>query len=532
MIINTRYNSYIEVSILSYRGEQKIKGKTYVYEAFAHWDKDKKHSVQKRIYIGTKDEVSGNFIPNNKYYELYGTKQKTDTEHPIPSIIKTDDYGDVYLLRQIANVTGLSGVLKNVFPSTHKELLACAVFLIATKSALHLCKQWIESVCDFEGLKLSSQRISALLQSLDENSRMNFYRQWASLRQDKEYLAFDITSISSYSELIDYVEQGYNRDLEDLPQVNLGMLFGENSKLPVFCRLYPGSIRDVSTLTGMIQFMSILKLCRMHYVMDKGFYSEKGIAPLLEQRIKFSIGVPFTTLLATNAVRDCAAGILAPSNAIEVNGQLLYAVTRTLTLKSRRVYLHVYLDEQRQSAKRSNFMKKLLRLEEGLRSGAIKLRGNKIAKKYLSCRKSKNGVHIRRKVQAIEEDTALYGFFVILTNDSKDPRYVLDIYRTKDVIEKSFDNLKNDLDLNRLNVHSDAAMEGRVFLGFISLILSSYIRETMRQNNLYKSFTFSSLLAELKKQKMVHFSGGKTMLTELSKTQRTIFEAFHIAPPT
>jgi transposase len=235
--------------------------------------------------------------------------------------------------------------------------------------------------------------------------------------------------------------------------------------------------------------------------------------------------------LATDVAHECAAGIRDPTNAIEVNGQLLYAVTRVLTLQSRRVYLHVYFDEQRQAAKRSDFMQKLLSLENGLRNGDTKLGKNKTAKKYLSWRKSKNGIHIRRKTQAIEKDTALYGFFVILTNDSKDPRYVLDVYRTKDVIEKSFDNLKNDLDLNRLNVHSEAAMEGRVFLGFISLILSSYIRETMRQNNLYKSFTFSSLLAELKKQKMVHFAGGKTMLTELTKTQRTIFEAFHIPAP-
>jgi hypothetical protein len=421
------------VSILSYRGEQKIKGKIYVYEAFAHWDKGKKHSVQKRVYIGAKDEVTGEFVPNKKYYELYGCQPQSNAKPSLPSITKTDDYGDVYLLQQIANVTGLSSVLEIVFPNTHKEILACAIFLVAEKSALHLCKQWSESIYEYAGLKLSSQRISALLQGMDENSRMNFYRRWASLRQDKEYLAFDLTSISSYSELIEYVEYGYNRDLEDLPQINLGMLFGENSKLPIFCRVYPGSIRDVSTLTGMIRFMETLKLCRMHYVMDRGFYSEKGIAPLLEQRIKFCIGVPFTTSLATNAVRECVTIMQSPANAIEVNGQLLYAVTRLLTLQSRRVYLHIYLDEQRRTAKRSDFMQKLLKLEDGLRSGAIKPGGNNTVMRYLACRKSKNGLHIRRKANAIEKDTALYGFFVILTNDSKDARYVLDVYRTKDV---------------------------------------------------------------------------------------------------
>ena len=49
---------------------------------------------------------------------------------------------------------------------------------------------------------------SELLPRLDEDSRMNFYRKWAEFRADKEYLALDITSVSSWSELIQYVEPG------------------------------------------------------------------------------------------------------------------------------------------------------------------------------------------------------------------------------------------------------------------------------------------------------------------------------------
>ena len=48
---------------MAYQGKQKINGKTYVYQAIATWDKDKKRSKQKRVYIGREDE-SGNFIPN------------------------------------------------------------------------------------------------------------------------------------------------------------------------------------------------------------------------------------------------------------------------------------------------------------------------------------------------------------------------------------------------------------------------------------------------------------------------------------
>lgn len=51
---------------MSYRGEQKIKGKIYVYEAVAVWNQEKKRSEQKRLYIGTRDPETGDFIPNKK----------------------------------------------------------------------------------------------------------------------------------------------------------------------------------------------------------------------------------------------------------------------------------------------------------------------------------------------------------------------------------------------------------------------------------------------------------------------------------
>jgi transposase len=276
----------------------------------------------------------------------------------LPSIITTKDYGDVHLLRHIAAETGLSSVLEAVFPNCHNDILGCAMHLVINNNALHLCKQWAESAWNIDETKLSSQRISELLQVLDENSQMNFYRQWASLRQEREYLAFDITSISSYSELIEQVEHGYNRDKEDLPQINLAMLFGEETKLPVFCRTYLGSIHDVSTLTNMVKFIDTINMERMHLVMDKGFYSEKGVASLLEKRTKFSIGVPFTTALVKDAVNAVRQEISNPANAIAVGNDIIYASTSVVSLHSRRAYIHVFFDEKRISQKELTSFKK------------------------------------------------------------------------------------------------------------------------------------------------------------------------------
>ena len=515
---------------MSYRGEQKIKGKTYVYEAVATWDAQNHRSKQKRTYIGTKDPDTGELIPNAQYYALYGGAPEPANRSGNAKAVRSVDFGNIYFLHTIAENTGLQEILRDVFPEDWQEILACAWYSLCEQKALYLCEQWRETAAIDQHLSLSSPRISELLQSLDEQKRFSFYRKWASLRMEKEYLALDISSISSYSELIDYVEYGFNRDKENLPQINLAMLFGEQSRLPVFSRVYPGSIKDVSTLVGMFDFMKELHITGMRYVMDKGFYSEKGLEPLLEKRVKFTVGVPFSTAFAKEAVKRAMSSMANPANAIEVNGQLFYCQTTKMLLHNRRVYVHVYFDETRHVTERTVFMHKLLKTEAGLQDGTVK-QTDPFAAKYFTTRHSKKGLLIRRNEQAIQEANAFNGYFVLLSNDSKDARYLLDIYRTKDVVEKSFNNLKNDLDLQRLHVHSDAAMEGRIFIGFLALIFTSYIRNVMREKDLYRLFTFSSLIGELKKQKCIRFSNGNEQLTELTAKQKAIFKAFHFDDP-
>jgi transposase len=46
---------------------------------------------------------------------------------------------------------------------------------------------------------------------------------------ENETLLFDITSLSSASRNIDWLEWGYNRDGLDLPQVNLGLVLSLHS---------------------------------------------------------------------------------------------------------------------------------------------------------------------------------------------------------------------------------------------------------------------------------------------------------------
>lgn len=513
---------------MSYRGEQPIKGTIYIYEATATWNPKKKRSEQKRTYIGKKDPVTGALIPNERYKNAHPDEFPMDKPATIP-VQRSVDFGNIYLMKQLAESTGLKQVIQECFPDCWQELLVCAMHLCSENEPLYLCQQWAEDSA--VPIAPSSQKLSKLLVFLNEERRMCFYQAWAKLRAEREYLALDITSVSSWSELIQYVERGYNRDHEKLPQINLGMLFGEQSRLPVFCRTYPGSIKDVSTLVGMSTFTDHLSLKLLHLVMDRGYYSLKGITPLLKNYIKFSIGVPFTTNLAKEAVTQVQETISSPRNAIEVDGHIYYAQTLVRTINDRRVYLHVYFDEERHARERTVLVQKIIQLETELTDGSMK-RMAPAAKKYFSFHKRKDGgYNIHRNEEVIEQERSLSGYFEIMSNDSKDAKYVLEVYRTKDVVEKSFDNLKNDLDLERLRVHSDDAMEGRIFIGFVSLILISSIREQMRQAGLYQSFSFNTLMKELKKLKLVEFKNGDKLLTEITAKQKKIYKDFGLRAP-
>lgn len=70
---------------------------------------------------------------------------------------------------------------------------------------------------------------------------------------------------------------GYNRDKERLPQINMGMYYGEESCLPLYYRVYPGSISDKTHLKYMVADNEFINGKRTRFVMDRGFYSKENL---------------------------------------------------------------------------------------------------------------------------------------------------------------------------------------------------------------------------------------------------------------
>ncbi|KUO74321.1 MAG: hypothetical protein APF81_02825 [Desulfosporosinus sp. BRH_c37] len=104
------------------------------------------------------------------------------------------------------------------------------------------------------------------------------------------------------------------------------------------------------------------------------------------------------------------------------------------------------------------------------------------------------------------------------------------IYREKDVVEKGFLRLKNSLDLGRLRVHREDTMQNKIFVGFISLILTTHIHKVMLAKEFYKMMTMKKLLLTLSKLRL-QIVNGTRILFPLTKDQKVIYKAFNIDEP-
>lgn len=449
-------------------------------------------------------------------------------------------YGAYYLYTKISERNGLLQALKESLPDCWMECFTLACYMISTGDPLMYCKDWLMDMESYPVGSLSSQRISELLMSLPAQEREAFYGNWYAAHDDKEYLALDITSESSYSELIEDVEWGYNRDHEQLPQINLCMMMGETSRLPIHQTVYAGSHKDVRTLiTSLSRFEAATGRHSVTIVMDKGFFSSPNVNFLLGGQHRpahnFLISIPFTCAFAKKQIESERKDIDRVENTIVVNGYPLRAVTKVRAWnKDHKVYTHIYYNAKKAFGIREDLYAKVSMLRQKAVMHPEKYIADEECRKYLNIRKSEkqaSGYTVSIRSDVLEKALYTAGWVVLISNDIKEAVEAMCIYRDKDVVEKSFLRLKNSIDLGRLRVHSDNTMQGKLFVGFLASILMAEINKTMVEHDMYKNYTMREVLNILAKLRVQDIN-NRRILYPVTKEQRLIYEAFGVALPT
>jgi len=196
------------------------------------------------------------------------------------------------------------------------------------------------------------------------------------------------------------------------------------------------------------------------------------------------------------------------------------------------MYLHLYHNDQRATDDKTAFNELLDLLEEELLSGKRKPEHEKLYAKYFEINETPvRGISLIPRQEAINKAQKNYGYFALLSNGIKDPLEALEIYRSKDLIEKAFGNLKERLNMRRTSVSSDENLEGKLFVQFIALIYLSYIKKVMSEKNLSKNYTLQELLDELDVIERFDQPGRKSRVGEMTKKQMELYTLFEVATP-
>ena len=498
-------------------------GTSYVYLTTKAYRDSKGRPTSDEAAIGKLAPDGKSLIPNQRYYEFF------PQEKPIVATSKAFGAAAVVLL--IARRLGIVELLDEACGRLGPLVLLAASYMIEKDNVmLHIADYCDESFTN-EGLRLDSQSLSELFALLGLPERSAFLSSWVRLRQEEEYIAYDVTSLSTYSGGIEDAEWGHNRDGEDLLQINLGMFVGETSQLPVYYATYQGSVLDKTHLSYMLDSARALGISKVRFVFDRGFVSADNLAYVKEQHLSFITALPAHLLSYKELVAKAVqSGIASSENA--VSGQGLYALKESVKVGSLTLSAHVFYSPQKRASDEVVLYAKIEKLESEL----VKMTSTKkLPKRYTDFFSVSQGkgtssdMTFARDHKKIDERLFRSGYFVLATtDDTLLSEEVLLTYRYKDRIEKAFTGMKNQLDFNRMRTHGTLTTDGKLFCGFVAMILRSSIRVALSNNKETKKMPVTVAIKELRKLKRITYSSGEVLHTVVTKTQRLILDALGI----
>lgn len=524
----------------------KRTGITYVYESKAFWDKEKRQSRARRTLLGRLDPETGEIVPTDgrgkRRRDMF--PEEAAKHAALPNIHRRFA-GATHLFDAICKMTGVAEDLRRCFPDTWKAILSVAYYLIIEDSnPLSRFGRWSATHAHPFGEDIPSQRSSELFASIGEAGRMEFFRLQAKRRADDEYWAFDSTSISSYSETLEQVRWGKNKDSDPLPQINPALLFGEKSNLPFYYRKLPGNVPDVKTVVNLLKEARILGIDRMSLVFDRGFCSYENINELFTEHRKFVTGANTTLSIVRKLIESTRDSIRNFANYSD--DYSVYAVSETaawdyerkrpykkdVLKEERRIYVHLFFNPERAVEDESAFNRRMAELRKELAEGRRVQGHEKLYERFFTVTETpRRGIKVSCNDAAMAEAKSRFGYFALLSNEIKDPIAALEIYRNKDVVEKAFSDIKGRLNCRRTLVSSELSLDGKLFVEFIALIILSYIKKHMQDARLFGKYTLQGLLDELDVIESLEVPGKDPIYGEVLERQAKVYEAMGVTPP-
>ena len=449
-----------------------IRGKYYLYEVTSVYDKEKKRArAITKGYLGRITEEG--LIPPR-------AKQQKESENSF----SVKEYGASVVLLNMG--TEIHAKLKEVFPKEADELITLAILRLVESSpykriGLIYDRSYLSEL--FPNLAMSSASLSGFLRTIG-GKREKIVKFMNGMVSGSEHILFDGTNIITKSENLDINRLGYNSHRQYDPQINLLYAFSSEQHQPVYYRIVPGNVRDVSSFRQAVNESGIKDVT---VIADKGFGSKANFDMLESEEIRYII-----PLRRNNGAFDRAK--LKTGDKGSFDGHFMF--------QKRVIWYYEYTID---GARYIVYLDSSLRTEE--------------EKDYLQRLEAQ---HENYTMEGYLEKQYDFGTILFRTNRTDTPEYIYKLYKTRSEIEQTFDFLKNLLETDVIYLQDKYAVEGWAFINHLSLLLAYLIYEKLRSTDLLSKFSVADFIYHLKYIHRIK-TRGSWVLPEISgKTQKLL----------
>ena len=474
-------------------------GDIYVYEVTTLYNPEKRYNehVSSKL-LGKKSSNGTDLLPTRP--------RKTPRTVAATATRKTVGVTDI--LEWIGRESCIDDdVLSSADKGTAQKIISIARFWMANPDkTIRRIEEWqISHTIPYqEGM--SEDTCYLLMKQLGQDITIlqKYFQYRASHAPSRASVAVDSTTVSSYSELLNDVRFGYNKDGNGLPSVKMLTLFSLNDHQPIAFSRQPGNIPDVISVLNALKQLSVLGMDKPLLVLDGGFFSEENILGFLRAHTKFLMRGQLDSKWILPELETLLTEMEIPSNACPEDPSK-YCVTKMIRhtfsyerkrtrgsiqkgdiiTEEHRLYLHFVLDTDKARLDKAHLMKDIQhvknQLEKGVEPSLLTKTETRIADRFLIARNIRGRQVITLNDKAILKATRLYGYFVLVSNEKMDAFKALREYRLREKTEEGFrlDKQYNDAHVTRTK--STESLEGRFFCQFVAYGYEAFFQKELKR---------------------------------------------------
>jgi len=453
-----------------------LNNKYYLYEVSSKWDPILKRS--KKItgkLLGKITEEDG-FILSDK--------DKLRKRELVVSKLTVKEYGIVAFIDSY--LSEYKTKLKKHFPKLCSEIMALAYCKFVHQSALkniefHYLHSYLSE--QYPRLSLSPKNLSALLREIgsERTQITNFFQEFG-ITNDS--ILFDGTDLISNSQKMDINKFGKSKKGTFDYFANIMFIFSVGTQLPVYYRIMPGNIKDVKAFKLCLEESHIKDAV---IIADKGFYSEKNIELLREEKLEFILPLRRNNkLINYDNIKKIEKQNF--DKFFKFENRIIWYYTTKVGNEN----IYVYLDEELKAEEIKDYL----------------FRTESLPEKY--------------NMDEFYAKQHMFGTIALMNNIKKKPEQVFVDYKSRVQIEIMIDALKNIIDADKSYMQNEQALEAWMFINYITLHWYYKILHLLKSKELNHKFSPMDLISFLKEIKKVKINDKWYSSEIIKKTEDTL----------